>query len=75
MYQKSLGTTDLRFNTGMHNIRLVGQMWPAKPEILFLLLVFFYEILCLCKIWPLNKKNFWPAMGLELCTPDLTGGI
>ena len=52
-------------------------IWPAKLQILFVQLAFFLKpsFLCVttCNIWPLNinKKNVWPAMRLELCTPVL----
>jgi len=52
-------------------------IWPAKPQILFSLLVSLIktplEWVKTYQLWPLDmsKKNFWPAMIFELFTPTL----
>jgi len=52
-------------------------IWPAKPQILFILLPSLIKTLLepitTYQLWPLAKakKKLWPAMRFELCTPDL----
>ncbi len=60
----------------MHNIRPAGQMWPTEAfsldheaQTFVQLACFFHKsIILMCKN---SLKNFGPAMGFKLCSPDI----
>jgi hypothetical protein len=48
-------------------------IWPAKPQILFILPFPLIKTPFEYQLWPwLCQKKFGPAMRFELCTPDLS---
>ncbi len=70
---QSCTTCGTRANCGPQKLYI----WPAKPRSLWNYISFFIRnIFCVFKnlyvvALERGKKNFWPAMGLELCTPIL----